>query len=113
MARVRLTSDGADLGHRSVVLQPGLNRFALPYQLDRYGAYLLNARIDVDSPLVAVNPGAETAVSVIGPPRVLVVSTNPPDSLLSALRLRQYEVHNRRRRTDSRATPSRISPTRL
>ena len=92
VARVRLTSDGADLGHRSVVLQPGLNRFALPYQLDRYGAYLLNARIDVDSPLVAVNPGAETAVSVIGPPRVLVVSTNPPDSLLSALRLRQYEV---------------------
>ena len=74
------------------MLQPGLNRFALPYQLDRYGAYLLNARIDVDSPLVAVNSGAETAVSVIGPPRVLVVSTNPPDSLLRALRLRQYEV---------------------
>jgi Ca-activated chloride channel homolog len=92
VARVWLTSNGEELGHRSVVLQPGLNRFALPYQLDRYGAYLLNARIDVDSPLVAVNSGAETAVSVIGPPRVLVVSTNPPDSLLSALRLRQYEV---------------------
>ena len=92
VSRVWLTSNGEELGHRSVVLQPGLNRFALPYQLDRYGAYLLNARIDVDSPLVAVNPGAETAVSVIGPPRVLVVSTNPPDSLLSALRLRQYEV---------------------
>ncbi len=92
VARVWLTSNGEELGHRSVVLQPGLNRFALPYQLDRYGAYLLNARIDVDAPLVAVNSGAETAVSVIGPPRVLVVSTNPPDSLLSALRLRQYEV---------------------
>jgi Ca-activated chloride channel family protein len=92
VTHVRLTSNGEELGHRTVVLQPGLNRFALPYQLDRYGAYLLNARIDVDSPLVAVNPGAETAVSVIGPPRVLVVSTNPPDSLMSALRLRQYEV---------------------
>jgi len=92
VARVRLTSNGEELGHRSVVLQPGLNRFALPYQLDHYGAYLLNARIDVESPLVAVNSAAETAVSVIGSPRVLVVSTNPPDSLLSALRLRQYEV---------------------
>src|SRR6185437_3831133 len=92
MARVQLTSNGEELGHRAVVLQPGLNRFALPYQFDRYGAYLLNARIDVDLPLVVVNPEAETAVSVIGPPRVLVVSTNPPDSLLSALRLRQYEV---------------------
>ncbi|MGH7913978.1 MAG: VWA domain-containing protein, partial [Candidatus Binataceae bacterium] len=90
--RVRLSSNGKELGHRSIVLQPGLNRFTLPYQLDRYGAYLLNVQISVDSPLVAVNPGAETAVSVIGPPRVLVVSTNPPDSLLSALRLRQYEV---------------------
>ena len=92
VSRVWLTSNGEELGHRSVVLQPGLNRFALPYQLDHYGAYLLDARIDVDSPLVAVNSGAETAVSVIGPPRVLVVSANPPDSLLSALRLRQYEV---------------------
>ncbi|HZZ08675.1 MAG TPA: VWA domain-containing protein [Candidatus Binataceae bacterium] len=92
VARVRLTSNGQELGHRSVVLQPGLNRFALPYQIDRYGAYLLNAQIEVNSPLVTVNAGAETAVSVIGPPRVLVVSTNPPDSLLSALRLRQYEV---------------------
>jgi Ca-activated chloride channel family protein len=92
VARVHLTSNGEEMGHRSVVLQPGLNRFALPYQLNRYGADLLGARIDVDSPLVAVNPDAETAVSVIGSPRVLVVSTNPPDSLLSALRLRQYEV---------------------
>ncbi len=92
VTHVRLTSNGEELGHRTVVLQPGLNRFALPYQIDRYGAYLLNARIDVDSPLVAVNPSAETAVSVIGPPHVLVVSTNPPDSLMSALRLRQYEV---------------------
>lgn len=92
VARVRLTGGGQELGHRSVVLEPGLNRFALPYQLDRYGAYLLDAQIEVDSPLVAVNPGAETAISVIGPPRVLVVSANPPDSLLAALRLRQYEV---------------------
>ena len=62
VARVRLTSDGEELGNRAVVLQPGLNRFALPYQPDRSGAYLLNARIDVDSPLLVVNPGAETAV---------------------------------------------------
>jgi len=91
-ARIRLSSGERALGHRTVVLQPGLNRFALPYQFDLYGAYLLDARVDVDSPLVAVNPDAETAVSVIGPPRVLVVSTTPPDSLMSALRLRRYDV---------------------
>ncbi len=90
--RIRLSSGGRELGHRTVVLQPGLNRFALPYQIDRYGAYLLDARVDVDAPLVAVNPEAEAAVSVIGPPRVLVVSTTPPDSLMSALRLRRYDV---------------------
>jgi Mg-chelatase subunit ChlD len=92
VARVRLSGGGQELGHRTVVLQPGLNRFALPYQMDRYGAYLLNARIEVDSPLPVVNPEAETAISVIGPPRVLVISNNSPDSLLSALRLRQYDV---------------------
>lgn len=90
--RIRLTSGGTELGHRTVILQPGLNRFALPYQFNRYGAYLLNAHIDVDPPLVAVNSGAETAVSVIGPPRVLIVSANPPGSMMSALRLRQYDV---------------------
>jgi Ca-activated chloride channel homolog len=92
LARVRLLSNTTELGHRAIVLQPGLNRFALPYRIDSHGAYLLSARVDVAPPLVTVNPRAETAVSVIGPPSVLVVSTTPPDSLLSALRLRQYDV---------------------
>ncbi len=56
--RIRLSSGGRELGHRTVVLQPGLNRFALPYQIDRYGAYLLDARVEVDAPLAAVNPQA-------------------------------------------------------
>jgi Ca-activated chloride channel family protein len=91
-ANVRLLSNGRELGHREIVLQPGFNRFALPYRIDHYGAYLLSAEIHAAPPLITVNPRAETAVSVIVPPRVLVVSTAPPDSLLSALRLRQYEV---------------------
>jgi Mg-chelatase subunit ChlD/uncharacterized membrane protein len=91
-AKVRLLSNGRELGHREVVLQPGFNRFTLPYRIDHYGAYLLTAEVEGAPPLTTVNPRAETAVSVIGPPRVLVVSATPPDSLLSALRLRQYDV---------------------
>ncbi|HKV56383.1 MAG TPA: VWA domain-containing protein [Candidatus Binataceae bacterium] len=91
-ANIDLSGDGAALGTRQVSLAPGLNRFSLPYRVDRSGAYLMQARIEVPAPLVAVNPTAEAAVSVIAPPRVLVISPNPPDSLIKALRARSYEV---------------------
>jgi uncharacterized membrane protein len=91
-ARISLWSDAASLGAQQVSLAPGLNRFVLPYRAGRTGAYLMQARISVSPPLLAANPSAETAVSVIGPPRVLLVSPNPPDSLIEALRNRNYDV---------------------
>jgi Ca-activated chloride channel family protein len=90
--QIRLSNDGAVVGAQRVSLTPGLNRFVLPYRAGRPGAYLLRIELGVPPPSVAVNPIAETAFSVIEPPRVLVISSNPPDSLVKALRLRNYDV---------------------
>jgi Mg-chelatase subunit ChlD/uncharacterized membrane protein len=92
-AQISLSSDGSALGIQQVSLAPGLNRFVLPYRVSRIGAYLMQARITVRAPLVAANPSAETALSVIPPPRVLLVSPNPPESLIKVLHQRNYEVH--------------------
>jgi len=91
-AQLRLTRDAVGAGSRRVTLKPGLNRFELPYRIDQAGAYLMGAEVVVAPPLDAINPRVETALSVIPPPRVLVVSASRPESLLSALKLRQYRV---------------------
>ena len=91
-ARISLSSDSTPVGNQQVTLTPGLNRFMLPYRVGHSGAYLMQARIAVPAPMIAANPSAETALSVIGAPRVLLVSPNPPDSLLKALHQRGYEV---------------------
>jgi Mg-chelatase subunit ChlD/uncharacterized membrane protein len=91
-AQISLSADGAAVGVQQVVLAAGLNRFALPYRVGHSGAHLMRAQVRVPPPLIAANPAAETASSVIEPPRVLVVSPNPPDSLIKALQLRDYDV---------------------
>lgn len=91
-AQISLSIDDSALGIQQVSLTPGLNRFVLPYRVSRSGAYLMQARITVPPPLVAANPSAETALSVIPPPRVLLVSPNPPESLIRVLHKRNYEV---------------------
>jgi Mg-chelatase subunit ChlD len=75
-----------------VRLVPGLNRFELPYHLDRPGAYVLTAELSAGNGLEVVNPRADTTASVIAPPRILVVSADRPMSLVSALKLRDYRV---------------------
>jgi Ca-activated chloride channel homolog len=101
-AQISLSSDAIALGVQQMSLAPGLNRFVLPYRVGRSGAYLMKARISVPAPFIAANPSAETALSVIAPPRVLLVSPNPPDSLVKALRMRNYDV---------RTAPPRGLPT--
>jgi Mg-chelatase subunit ChlD len=93
-ARIKLFADGTPLGSQQVTLAPGMNRFELPYRVSRVGAWLLRAEIAVPPPLAAVNPSAETALSVTAPPRVLLISASPPESLVRALKLRNYEVEN-------------------
>jgi Ca-activated chloride channel homolog len=91
-AEIKLLSDGAAVGGQRITLNPGLNRFELPYQISRSGAYLLKAEVSVPPPLVSVNPQVETAVSVLPPPRVLVIAAVAPQSLIKALRMRGYDV---------------------
>ena len=91
-AEINLSVGNRAVGMQKVVLSPGVNRFKLPYEADHPGAYLMKAAIKVQRPLDAINPSAETAVSVIAPPHVLVVGLNPPQSLIAALRMRNYDV---------------------
>ncbi|MGH7780138.1 MAG: VWA domain-containing protein [Candidatus Binataceae bacterium] len=91
-AQVRLLLDGDAVGGQHVTLHQGMNRFELPYKMDRAGAYLMSADLTVAPSLDAINPRAETALSVAGAPRVLVASESRPESLLDALRLRHYGV---------------------
>ena len=91
-AHIKLLSDGNPVGGQEITLQPGLNRFELPYRMGNPGAYLLKAEVSVPPPMVTVNPASETALSVAPPPRVLVIASSAPASLIKALQLRGYDV---------------------
>jgi Ca-activated chloride channel homolog len=93
-AHIQLYGESGALGSQQVQLQPGMNRFELPYQIDQPGAYLLRAVIEVAPDLALVNGSAEAAVSVAPPPQVLMIANTPPESLVKALELRHYTVAN-------------------
>ena len=91
-AQLRLLRDGAPVGGQHVTLHQGMNRFELPYRMQRAGAYLMSADLTVAPALDAINPRAEAALSVAGAPRVLIASASRPESLLDALKVRHYRV---------------------
>jgi Mg-chelatase subunit ChlD len=91
-AHLELLRDNIPMTRLPVRLLPGLNRFEMPYHLDRPGAYVLTAELTAGSGLEVVNGRADTTASVIAPPRILVVSADRPMSLVSALQLRDYRV---------------------
>ncbi len=100
-AHLKLRADGKLAGDRSVLLQPGFNRFELAYRIDEPGASLLGAQLEVAPPTEVINAAAEAAISVAPRARILVVSSDRPDSMLSALRIRDYRVEQ--------ATPRSLS----
>ncbi|MEA2648458.1 MAG: hypothetical protein QOG61_893, partial [Candidatus Binataceae bacterium] len=91
-ATLKLYRDDTAVGGESITLKPGLNRFELPYRIDRPGAYLMSAEVAVAPPRVALNPRVEAAITVTGAPRILIVSATPPSSLVSALKMRKYQI---------------------
>ncbi len=91
-ATLKLYSDDTAIGGESIMLKPGLNDFELPYRLDRAGAYLMSAEVSIAPPRVALNPKVEAAISVTGAPRILIVSTSLPESLVTALKMRKYQI---------------------
>ncbi len=91
-ATLKLYRDDTAVGGESITLKPGLNRFELPYRMDRAGAYLMSAEVSVAPPRVALNPRVEASISVAGAPRILMVSATPPESLVTALKMRNYQI---------------------
>lgn len=89
---VELQRNTALLGRESVTVHPGLNRFSLPYRMTTPGAYLMNAKLMAPQPLVALNSQVETPITVRSAPRVLLVATNPSQSIMRALKVRRYRV---------------------
>ena len=91
-ATLKLYRDGTVVGGEPITLKPGLNRFELPYRLGHAGAYLMSAEVSIAPPRVALNPRVEAAITVTGAPRILIVSTTPPESLVTALKMRNYQI---------------------
>lgn len=89
---IKVERDGAEVGRHPLKLHSGLNRFELPYRMDRPGAYLMRVEIEPTPGMFLLGARAELALLVTDPPRVLVVSKEPPESLLNALKLRRYRV---------------------
>lgn len=89
---LELLDDKDPVGGQTVELKPGLNRFELPYRIDQPGAYMMGARLRAPASMVALNSQAETSLTVMPPPQILVAGTAPPESLLSALKLREYNI---------------------
>ncbi len=89
---LELLSDSNVVGGESVKLKPGLNHFELPYRVVPPGAYLMGLRLRTPAPLIALNSKAETALTVIPAPQILVAGSAPPESLLRALQLRDYQT---------------------
>src|SRR6266478_1619514 len=54
-ATLKLYRDDTPVGAELITLKPGLNRFELPYRIDRPGAYLMSAEVAVAPPRVALN----------------------------------------------------------
>lgn len=90
--KLALYSNGKPIGEQAVNLRPGLNRFELPYQLDRPGAYDMSVGLSIPAPVVTINPRASVSVSVLETPRILLVAIAPSKSVIDALTLRHYQV---------------------
>ena len=91
-AMLKLYRDDTAIGGESITLKPGLNEFELPYRLEQQGAYLMSAEVSIAPPRVALNTRVEASISVTGAPRILIVSNSLPESLVTALKMRNYKI---------------------
>jgi Mg-chelatase subunit ChlD len=91
-ATLKLYRDDTAVGGESIMLKPGMNDFELPYRLQQPGAYLMSAEVSIAPPRVALNTRVEAPISVTGAPRILIVSNSMPESLVTALKLRNYKI---------------------
>ncbi len=93
-ATVRLFRNERLLGEQVVELEPGKNLYTFPQSLPDSGFYTYDVEISGAGDMVAQNNRATSFVSVVGDPRILVVSESPAadQSLAAALRSSQLDV---------------------
>ncbi len=76
-AAVRLYRNEQLLGEQTVSLEPGKNLFTFPQVLTEPGFYSYEVRVDAPGDTLPRNNRAAAFTSVLGDPRVLIVSSDP------------------------------------
>ncbi|MGH7821097.1 MAG: VWA domain-containing protein, partial [Candidatus Binatia bacterium] len=87
---IDLLLNGDPVARQPVELEPGVNVFEIPYQLNERGSYRLAAR--VFAPGDEGGHRRELSLAVAGPIRALVVSEARDPALARALRLKDVDV---------------------
>jgi uncharacterized membrane protein len=93
-ATVKLYRNEQELGEQRVQLEAGKNLFSFPQNLTEPGFYSYDVRVDAASDLVPQNNRAAGFATVRGDPRVVIISSDPPQDqfLAEALRSAKLDV---------------------
>jgi uncharacterized membrane protein len=91
-ATVRLYRNETYLGEQKVEMNAGKNLFTFPQTLDQSGFYQYDVRIEAPGDTVPQNNRATAFTTVLGIPRVLIVSSDPKKDELLAAALRSSRL---------------------
>lgn len=93
-ATVRLYRNETYLGEQKVEMNAGKNLFTFPQTLTQSGFYQYDARLEAPGDTVPQNNRATTFTTVLGIPRILIVSSDPKkdEMLAAALRSKDLDV---------------------
>ncbi len=93
-AEVELSVDDRRIGHETVNLHPGRNGIEIPYQLEEVGPHRLEARVRVADDVRSTNDAAVVSLTVVGRPRVLLVTPRPRSPLRRVLEAKGIAVES-------------------
>jgi len=93
-ATIKLYRNEQELGEQKVQLEAGKNLFSFPQTLDEPGFYSYDVRVDAKEDPVPQNNRAAGFATVRGDPRVLIISSDPPQDqqLADALRTAKIDL---------------------
>lgn len=93
-ATIRLYRNETYLGEQQVQMNAGKNLFTFPQTLTQSGFYQYDVRIEAPGDTVPQNNRATAFTTVLGVPRILIVSSDPKkdETLATALRSKQLDV---------------------
>lgn len=93
---VTILANDRQLSRQAVNIAPGLSVMEVPAQIFQRGNYLLQAELAVPSDTIARNNHQQTAVTIAGKVRALVITDNPQTHLARALQMKEVEVEFRK-----------------